>query len=512
MSADENLIGLDIGTSSVRALLFDKNFAAHGDLGLQQKYQFHTRADGSVEVDPAMLVELTCGCLDALHSQMSERGLKAAGVAISTFWHCFLGLDKEHVPTTPIVHLFDTRSGKQMEQLTATFESEWLHAVTGCMPHTSYWPAKLLWLKEMRRADFNRTARWVSPGEYLLLVLTGKCAESISMLSATGLWDQRRKDYCGELLDVIGVKTEQLAPRETLDQPITQLRPEFAARWPLFHGIPWYPAYGDGACNSVGSGCTTAKRFALMVGTSGALRVVIKQPQVAVPAGIWCYRVNRERFILGGAISNGGEVFRWITRTLRLPDQPEQLLAKREPGSHGLTMLPYFAGERSPYWRPDLRACIAGMSLATEPVDILQACLESVALRFKQIYLLLTRPFAAPEQVIASGGALLQSAVWVQMMTDALGHPIQASTIREASSRGATIIAAEQMGLIQSVDEVTPGIGAAYQPETSRAVLYQQMLERDKRLFAALYGVHSPFDPPENTPPLGTTAAPFSSA
>jgi gluconokinase len=247
-----------------------------------------------------------------------------------------------------------------------------------------------------------------------------------------------------------------------------------------------------------------------MIGTSGALRVVVKQAHVTVPAGIWCYRVNRERFILGGAISNGGEVFRWVTRTLNLPENPEQQIAGREPGSHGLTMLPYFAGERSPYWRPDLRAAISGMSLATEPLDILQACLESVALRFKQIYQLLTRPFAQPAQVVASGGALLQSQVWLHMMTDALGHPIVASTVREASSRGAALIAAEQMHLIGSLEDQPVALGATLDPNPARVSAFEQMLARDQRLFAALYGRHSPFDPPENTPPISTTAAPFS--
>ncbi|HEY7211545.1 MAG TPA: gluconokinase [Bryobacteraceae bacterium] len=512
MPGSENLVGLDIGTSSVRALLFDSKFESYADLGLQKKYQFLTRPDGSVEVDPQLLLELSCECLDGLHAQMSEKRLTAAGVAISTFWHCFLGIDKEQRPTTPIVHLFDTRSGRQMELLTGVFEAGWLQAITGCMPHTSYWPAKLLWLKETHAADFARTVRWVSPGEFLLMSLTGKFAESVSMVSASGLWDQRKNDYCEELIEFIGVKREQLAPIETLDRPVCALRPEFAVRWPLFAGIPWYPAYGDGACNSVGSGCTTPDRFALMVGTSGAMRVVVKQRHVIIPRGIWCYRVNRERFILGGAISNGGEVFRWTTRTLQLPANAEEQIAGREPGSHGLTILPYLAGERSPYWRPDLRAAIAGMSLATEPLDILQACLESVALRFKQIYMLLTKPFATPGHVIASGGALMQSKVWLQMMADALGQAVIASAVREASSRGAAIIAAEQMGLIENLEATDAELAETFESKPQHAMLFEQMLTRDKHLFEALYGRTSPFDPPENVPPLGATAAPFSSA
>ncbi len=506
------MVALDVGTSSVRALLFDSNFSSHADLGIQKKYTFSTRPDGSVEVDPDTLRQLTCECLDTLHAQMAGTSLKAAGLGISTFWHCFLGIDKDEKPTTPIVHLFDTRSGRQMEELTNTFDPAWLHAITGCMPHTSYWPAKLLWLKETHADDFRRTERWLSVGEYLLLVFSGASAESTSMVSASGIWDQRKNDYCEELLEAIGIERDHLAPVETLDEPRRSLRPEFAARWPLFNGIPWYPAYGDGACNSIGSGCTSPQRFALMVGTSGAMRVVVKQSNVSIPAGIWCYRVNRERFILGGAISNGGEVFRWATRTLQLPPEAEAQIAERHPGSHGLTMLPYFAGERSPYWRPELRATIAGMSLATQPLDILQACLESVSLRFKQIYMLLTRPFAAPEQVIASGGALLHSRAWLQMMADALGHPVVECTVAEASSRGAAMIAAAQMRLLPSLDDVPLQLGRTVEPRDKHVAAFQLMFQRDSRLFEALYGKHSMFEPPENSTPLGNTAAPFSTA
>ena len=506
------MVGLDIGTSSVRALLFDAKFAAYPGIGVQKKYEFTTRPDGSVEIDPTVLTQLTCECLDALHSQMLDRGFKAVGVAISTFWHCFLGVDQDEKPTTPIVHLFDTRSGQQMERLTNTFDPAWLHAITGCMPHTSYWPAKLLWLKELRAAEFAASVSWVSVGEYLLLVFTGKGVESISMVSASGIWDQRKNDYCEEVIEAIGISRDQLALVETLDQPRRSLRAHFAQRWPLFDGIPWHPAYGDGACNSIGSGCSTPRQFALMVGTSGAMRVVVKQPNVTIPAGIWCYRVNRQRFILGGAISNGGEVFRWVTRTLQLPAGAEDEIAKREPGSHGLTMLPYFAGERSPYWRPELRAAITGMSLATQPIDILQACLESVSLRFKQIYMLLTRPFAAPDQVIASGGALLHSKAWLQMMADALAHPVMECLVAEASSRGAVMIAAEQMGLLADLDAVPLHLGRTVEARDGKAAAYGRMFQRDARFFEALYGNQSVFDPPEHSTPLGHTAAPFSTA
>ncbi len=509
MKLRENIVGLDLGTSSVRALLFDSEFNCYPDVGLQKKYQFTTRSDGSVEVDPAILVQLTCECLDALHEQMTARGLRAEAVGISTFWHCFIGLDKDEKPTTPIVHLFDTRSGAQMEQLTSTFDPAWLHAITGCVPHTSYWPAKLLWLKETHAGAFRNTARWVSVGEYLLLVLTGKCAESTSMVSASGIWEQRQNAYCTEVLQAIGVSLDQLAPLDTLDDPCTDLRSEFAVRWPLLSGIRWYPAWGDGACNSVGSGCSAPDCCALMVGTSGAMRMILKQESVTIPAGIWCYRVNRQRYILGGAVSNGGEVFRWASRTLQLPADAEQQIAKRQPGAHRLTVLPYFAGERSPYWRPELRAVVSGMSLATDPLDILQACLESVSLRFKQIYLLLTKPFPTPAHIIASGGALLRSRVWLQMMSNALARPVIESQVAEASSRGAAIMAAERMGLIADLQNVPAQLGETVDPQAENVAGFDRMLRRDGQLFEALYGPHSRFDAPERLAAIGNTTAPI---
>jgi gluconokinase len=486
-SFNDNIVSLDIGTSSVRALLFDSRFRHYTNVGAQKKYEITTTADGGVEIDPLHLLEWTIACLDELHDEMTGAGLKAAAVAISTFWHSFLGVDATGTPTTPIIHLFDTRSRPQVEQLRERFDAAEVRARTGCVLHTSYWPAKLLWLKQTSPTAFSKTAKWVSFGDYLLATLFGKGSESISMVSASGLWKQRENDYDEQLLEFIGLRRTQLAPVDALDRPAHALQQKFASRWPLFDGIPWCPAYGDGACNNIGSGCTTRDRLALMVGTSGAMRVVIRSQSIQIPSGLWCYRVNRERYILGGALSNGGEVFRWIGKTFHVPPDAESEIEKRAPGSHGLTMLPFLAGERSPYWRPDLRAVLTGMSLATTPTDILQAALEGVSLRFKQIYLLFLEAYPAPAQVIASGGGLTASKVWRQMMADALGRPIVECLEPEASSRGAALIAAEQLGFIKDMDQVAVELGPTIEPVTGNAERYVQMLARDLKLFEKLF-------------------------
>jgi gluconokinase len=486
-SFNDNIVSLDIGTSSVRALLFDSRFRHHPDVGAQRKYEITTTADGGVEIDPQQLLELTIACIDELHEEMVKAGVKASAVAMSTFWHSFLGVDAAGKAITPIIHLFDTRSGPQVDQLRQRFDAAEIRGRTGCVLHTSYWPAKLLWLKQTKPIAFSSVAKWVSFGDYLLTTLFGKGSESTSMVSASGIWKQRENDYDEQLLDFIGLRREQLAPIDALDRPVSSLQQRFASRWPLLDGIPWCPAYGDGACNNIGSGCTTCDRLALMVGTSGAMRVVIRSQSIQIPSGLWCYRVNRERYILGGALSNGGEVFRWIGKTFNLPPDPESEIEKRLPGSHGLAMLPFLAGERSPYWRPDLRAVLTGMSLATTPTDVLQAALEGVSLRFKQIYLLFLEAYPAPAQVIASGGGLTASKVWRQMMADALGRPIVECLELEASSRGAALITAEQLGFIKDMDDIPVELGPTIEPVTGNAERYVQMLARDLKLFKQLF-------------------------
>ena len=235
--------------------------------------------------------------------------------------------------------------------------------------------------------------------------------------------------------------------------------------WPAFADVPWFPAIGDGAANHIGSGCLTPDQFSLMVGTTGAMRaagpVARQHSAPACGAIVWI----RSALLMGGALSNGGDVYAWLKRTLAMPKDVEARLEAAEPGGHGLTVLPFLAGERSPYWRADLRGAITGLSLATEPFDILhaRARIGGAALS-RNLQRPRPRPLAAPAEVIASGGALLHSPAWTQMMADALGRPVVASTEQEASCRGAALYALERIGAIPNLDALPASTGATFSP------------------------------------------------
>lgn len=478
-----------MGSSSVRTLLFDLEGVQQRGFGAQCPYQIASTPDGGAEADAGLLLKLCVETLDKLHAQLQAASMKPAALGFDTFWHSFLGIDKAGTPTTPIIHLFDTRSTQAAAELERELDGPRIHQLTGCRLHPSYWPAKLLWLSKNRRQEFAATANWISFGEYAFLQFFGRAVASTSMASGSGIWSQLKNDYEDEVLAALPISRSQLALPEEMDAPCTKLSGQYAGKWPLFDGIPWYPAVGDGACNNIGSGCASVHEFSLMVGTSGAMRAVIESGTIAIPPGLWCYRVDRKRFVLGGALSNGGDVYAWMRRTLALPSEEEigHLLQDAAPGSHGLLLLPFFAGERSPYWRADLRAVVIGLNLATKPIEILQAALESVSLRFREIFGLMTESLGQPQRVIASGGALLASSVWPQMMSDALGVDIVPCLEREATGRGAALLAAERCGLIPSVANVPVQTGPPRKPVASHSAKYEVMLDGQRKLYKKLF-------------------------
>lgn len=477
---DSYIVTLDAGSSSVRALLFDAQARPVEGYSARVPYSIETTPDGGAEIDPEKLAGLAIDCLDELHRQIHAAGLKAAAIAGDAFWHGLMGVGENGRPTFPILHLLDTRSAKEVAHVPDLRER------TGCVPHSSYWPAKLLWLKKNRADAFAATRRLLSFPEFLFEKLFGAARASTSMVSATGLWNQNANDYDDEMLQAVAIDRGMLACPTDLDRPRSDLLPEFRALWPAYADAQWFPALGDGACDNVGSG-VVGNRVSLMVGTTGAMRAIVEAPQIKIAPGLWCYRVDRKRFVTGGALSDGGDVYAWMKRTLNLPKDPEARLDAATPGAHGLTFLPFFSGERSPDWRSDVRAAITGLSLNTGPFEIFQAALESVSLRFREIYQILATDLGAPDQVIASGGALLHSPAWTQMMADALGRPVIICTEPEATSRGAALWAMEQLGMIENIAALPASLGATFEARAQYAADYDRILAEQRALYQKLY-------------------------
>ena len=479
------ILTLDVGSSSVRTLLYGFDGNEIPGFGSQIKYSPHTTEDGGWEIDPQQLTAQVARTITDICAQMRVKSIRPSAVAIDTFWHSIVGVGNGGKPATPILHPFDSRSAGAAAELAKRIDNLGQHARTGCMLHSSYPPSKLFWLAQTQPEAFTAATRWMSAGGYLFLEFFGKPVVSTSMVSASGLWDQNRNTYDDELLAALNMKREQFADPNAMDAPSQSLLDPWRSQWPELNGIPWYPSIGDGACDNVGSGCAIPGRWALMVGTSGALRATIEADHIDIPPGLFCYRIDRKRFVVGGALSNGGAVYAWMKRTLQLPDDAtiETQLASMTPGMHGLTILPLFAGERSTEWRSDVTGSIAGLRSGTTPIEILHSALESVALRFRNVYEIMEKTYGAPNDLIGSGAALLRSGVWAQMMADTLGHSLRQCLEPEATSRGAALLALERMG-IKGRDA---RFGVSLQPDPSKKELYLAALRSQRRLYRKLF-------------------------
>jgi gluconokinase len=478
------ILALDVGTSSIRALLYDKAGNAIDGIEGRITYDMRVTADGGVEIDADELVALTCRTIDEALEQGAHLAAEICGVGLCTFWHSLLGVNKEGRPLTPLYNWNDTRSRFDAQDISRRIDIDAAHSRTGVIPHSSYQPAKLVWLKRTSPELFSGVAHWLTFSEFLFLTLFGQRLTNVSMASGTGLFNPNACAWDEEMLKLAGIKASQLSPLARDDEALAGLRPEYSRRWPALARLPWLPAYGDGACSNIGSGCVRADRVALMVGTSGAMRVCFSADKVRIPRGLWCYLAKRNDFVMGGALSNGGDVYAWSVKTLNLEArQSEQQLANLKPDSHGLTVLPFFSGERSTGWQDNARAVIAGMTLGTTPIEILRASLEAVAYRFKAIYQRLREEIPESNQIIASGGGLLKSPVWTQMMADVIGSPVAASAIDEASSRGAALLALQALGQLGELEDLPVPCDEVYQPIPDHQARYRTGFERHQAFY-----------------------------
>ena len=433
------VLALDVGSSSARAGAYDER----GRQAAEPARRSYTSSEGQLDAD-----EL----LRAAEAVLAEAG-DADALGISCFWHSLLLLDEHERPLTPVLLWQDRRAMPQAEALAERLDAREVHARTGCTFHPSFWPAKLEWLRA--EGVLASARRAVSFADYLFLRLTGELRTSLSSASGTGLLNLRTRSWDAELLDELDVDEALLPPIS--DEPAGTT----------------YPPFGDGACSNLGAGCVTPDRAALNIGTSGALRVV-RQGDPEPKDGLFSYFLDERRVVEGGAVSDGGNLYAWAQRTLRL-DPPEP----REPDGHGLTFLPLLGGERSLGWNPRASGAVTGLTFETDAADLLQAGLEGIAYRIADI----ADRLSDVREVVATGHALLQSEWWMQVFADALGRPVVVSDVAEGSARGAAVYVLERLGA-----EADPApLGRAHQPDPERGEVYAAARERQRKLYEELF-------------------------
>lgn len=481
------VIALDLGTSSVRAVLFDCQGRALEDMSVQEEISVCTDVDGAVEIDADQVLLHLFSCIDGVLDKARELQNDIQGVSMCTFVSNVMGLGVDDRPVTPVYVYADTRPTEEVRELRQRIDESFSHQRTGVHFHSSYLPARFLWLAKTQPEMFGKVKKWISVGEYLFLLLFGDMAVSYSAAAWTGLLNYKDLVWDEEIMKVLPVDPAQFSRLVDINEPFQGLRGEFAVRWSALKDIPWFPALGDGAAANIGSGCARDDRLTISMGTSSAARVVVTQAPDRLPDGLWCYRVDKRRMLLGGAMSEGGSIYGWLRKLLNLDtiSDLEMALLNAETDAHGLTFLPLITGERTPGWIPEARGVISGLSIATNPLDVLQAGMEGVCCRIALVYDLVKSAHPKEMEIIASGGAIQGSKAWQHMLVNVLGVPIRISQVNESSARGSALLAFEALGMIADAGDAPDFLSEPIRPDMERHSRFKQVISRQTELYGA---------------------------
>lgn len=483
------VLALDVGSTASRGAIYD----AHGrPVGRRAKvaHAFTTAPDGTSEIDADQVVEELTTIIDRLTEAVGDRPV--AGVALDTFASSMVVIDADGTPLTPCFSYADSRCRKQIAALREELDDEALQQRTGTRVHASYWPARLRWLADKYPEVTARAAHYLSLGDYVLLRLTGTLGTGTSTASWTGMVDRHTATWYPELVEITGITLEQLPPIHHLDDPLepTEDRTaEIARRWPVLEGARWYAAITDGLAANVGLGAYDETAIGASCATSGALRVLVREMPEELPPGLWCYRVSHDRSLLGGALNDVGRALSWADVTLAV-DQiaPEDLSAALLAEPHETTplVLPFFTGERSTGWAAGARAVIAGVGVASAPVEVYRGVVEGIALSYARIVSQLREVAPQPERLFAGGSVTTDHPELLQVMADAMRTPVTPVHLKRTTLHGTALLALES--LAPDVRRARPERGKALVPDYNRRPYYTERFQRFQRVYEALFG------------------------
>ena len=484
-SGPEVVLGVDVGTTSAKVVAFDAECRTHGDA--EAGYPLHEPEHGHAEQDPAQVAETTLAVIRDAAAAARSAGARIAGLSVSTAMHGLVGVDADGRPLTPLLTWADTRAADEAEELRRARQD--LHARTGTPSHPMAPLPKLMWWRAHDPDTFAAVARWGGHKELVLERLTGAWALDHSCASGTGLMSLERLDWDPEALELAGVGPERLA-RLVPATEVLELSAGAAEQLGLDAGLPVVAGGGDGPLANVGVGAVRPGVAACSIGTSGALRLTVETPGVDEQRRVFCYALIPERWIVGGAINNGGVVLQWAGEALA-PDlgphaaaELTRLAGTVPAGCDGLIMLPYLLSERAPHWSPLPRGAYIGLTRNHRREHLVRAALEGVC---QQLALVLASMREAGNEVreIRATGGFAQSELWRRMLAAALEMPIGFPAGHEGSAFGAALLGMQALGLVESIDVAAELVQIAdvVEPDPDEARTYAEA----RPAFAALY-------------------------
>jgi gluconokinase len=427
------VIGLDLGTTNCKAVALAENGQIIATTSAN--YPLYAPQAGWAEQD---VEEIKNGAINALH-QLTQKvaANDIQGLCFSGAMHSVQLLDDRDHPIGRALTWADQRAAPVVDELRKKADNHTVYQRSGCPLVSIYFPAKLGWVHKNLHGGFHKV---VAIKEYVQHQFTGAWATDWSTASATGLMDIRQHAWAPDLLSLAGISTAQLPPLIPSDRVSGKLTAAVAQAAGLPEGMPVVIGGSDGGMAMLGAGGSTV----ITVGTSGAIRRVVPQPLLDPQARTWCYVMDQDHWLAGGAINNGGLVAQWVREKFYPQESFELMLqeaAAVPAGSGGVVFLPYLSGERSPHWNPWERAIISGIGLEHSRGHIARAALEGVAFCLAEVWEIVK----GAESARLTGG-ITRARLWSQILCDVLGVPLELMEAADASAVGAARLGWQALG------------------------------------------------------------------
>ncbi len=484
-------LGLDVSTTATKAVLVGDDGRVAGEAATAHAAPTAPVPLGS-EQDPADWWRAAQASVRRVLEETGTRGADVAGVGLTGQMHGLVMLDAAGAVLRPALLWNDGRAHAECDAIRqAVGGLGRLVALTGNDAFAGFTLPKLLWVRAHEPEVYARTAQVLLPKDYVRYRLTGGYATDRAGAGGTLMLDLASRDWSADVLGALGVPAAWLPPTHEGTAVTGPVSAAAAAATGLAAGTPVVAGGGDQAAGAVGGGAVTPDVWALALGTSGVVFAPAEAPRVA-PEGrahAFPHAVPGRWHLMGVMLSAAG-AFQWYRDTLAPGVGFPELVAEAEPvapGAEGLTFLPYLTGERTPHADVDARGAFVGLSARHTRGHLTRAVLEGVAFGLADnLRLLEDAGLPRPAALRASGGGT-KSALWRQILADALGVRLEAPSSTEGAAFGAALLAGVGAGAWADVDAAcAAAVRVTAVTEPDAAERYREPLARFRALYPAL--------------------------
>ena len=496
------LLGLDVGTSSLKALLSTADGRTIATATAD--YPLAAPRPGWSEQDPEQWVTAAVRATrEALSNAESaghpDAGEHVAAIGFSGQMHGAVFVDRADAPLRPCILWNDSRSAAECDDLDRELGAATILARTGNRMLPGFTAPKVRWLQRHEPGLWARTDCILLPKDFLRLRLGGARATDAADASGTLYFDVARRRWSEEMLRDLGIAATRVPACHESPDVVDRLSPAMADAMGLVAGTPMVAGAGDQAAAAIGAGVTRPGTLSANLGTSGVLFAASDSFRASPDGALhaFCHALPGRWHLMSVMLSAGGSMA-WFLENVARDAEPraaaegctvheliDREAAEIAPGCDGVTFVPTLAGERCPVPNPRARGSFHGISLATTQAHLARAVLEGVAASMGACLKLIRAAGIDPPEVIGAGGGL-GSPLWAQMHADAFGIPIRLAKDHEGSARGAALLAGLGVGATPALAVETPLLsGACVSPRLdeeafwSRQRAWQTILQRN---------------------------------